>query len=139
MTTPAEGINQIIVDAGLVGGASGWTSVVGGNMGQPKEVTLLDSGGRGGEVKVAIDYPSVQAIVVGSSAAGGYQAAFNKARSIYDLLLGIDTPHAAWDKLVSCIATNQPAWLGRDDGSRPRFSVNFNLIVTPEDIGNRTY
>lgn len=137
--TPAQGIEAILIAEGVLGGVTGWTSTVGGLVDTGKNVTLIDSGGRGGEVKVAIDYPSVQAIVQGSKTAGGYVEAYAKAMEVYTALQGIPTPHADWPKLTSCVALNMPVWMGRDDRDRPRFSLNFRLITTPENEGNRTY
>jgi hypothetical protein len=139
MTSPAEGIGNILLAAGVHGGATGWSERLGDAGDVPKVIAIMDSGGRGGEVKVAIDYPSVQIIVKGSSASGGYVATYNKAREVYDVLQGIDTPNATWDELVSCVAMNQPAWLGRDDKDRPQFSLNFRLITEPNNIGHRPY
>lgn len=139
MTSPAEGLKDILVDAGVVAGATGWTWKVGGLGSGENEIAIIDSGGRGGEVKVAIDYPSVQILVKGAKEAGGYTAAFTKAREVYDALQGIDNPNGVWDELVSCVAVNQPAWLGRDDADRPQFSLNFRLITEPSNQGNRPY
>ena len=137
--TPAEGIIEILLAGGVLGGTTGWVDRVGdaGNAGNI--AAFYDSGGRGGEVKVAIDYPTVQVITIGASAGGGYSAAFNKAKEIYNFLQGIETPNAAWPNLVSCVMMNEPLWLGKDESDRPRFSVNMRLIVTPENEGNRTY
>lgn len=137
--SPAEGLKAIAVDLALLEGITGWRGFVGGTQDLDKNVGFLDTGGVGGEVKVAIDYPTVQAIVLGKKGDGGYHEAYTKARQLYDALLGIDTPVASWPNLVSCIALNQPVWLGRSDVGRPIFSLNFRLIVTPEDIGNRPY
>lgn len=139
MTSPAEGIRDILVAEGVLAGVTGWADRVGGLATSAKNVSLIDSGGRGGEVKVAIDYPSVQMLLVGAKVAGGYSDAYAKAKEIFDTLQGIDTPNATWSGLVSCVAVGQPQWLGRDDQDRPMFSLNFKLITTPENVGNRTY
>lgn len=139
MTSPAEGLADILEADGVIGGASGWLRKIGGLGQAEKEVALLDSGGREGEVKVAIDYPSVQVLVKGSKTDGGYVACYDKSREIYNALTGRDTPDADYPELVSCIAVNPPAWLGRDDKDRPMFSINFRLITEPSTVGNRTY
>lgn len=139
MTSPAEGLRAIMVAEGVIEGATGWKGTVGGLTSADAQITFIDHGGRGGEVKVAIDYPSVQLIIRGSKAQGGYTAAFAKAKAAFDTLMGIDTPNATWAGLVSCVATSQPQWLGRDDQDRPMFSLNFKLITSPESDGNRTY
>lgn len=141
MTSPAEGLKAIATTAGLIGGITGWTGNVGGlsTSTTAKEVSFLDSGGRAGEVKVAIDYPTVQVLVRGSKAAGGYSEAYQKAQAVYDALVGITTPNGIWARLVSCVPRGFINWLGRDDQDRPQFSLNFQLITTPESQGNRTY
>lgn len=139
MTSPAEGIKAILAAESVVDGGSGWTGLVGGLSENAKCVALIDLPGRGGEVKVAIDYPSVQALVRGEAGAGGYSDAYAKAQEVYDTLQGIDTPNVTWTGLVSAVAISLPAWLGRDDSNRPRFSVTFRLITLPDNEGNRTY
>ena len=121
MSSPGIGLSNILEAEGVIRGSSGWTASFGGSTDGINEVGIIDSGGAGGEVKVAIDYPSVQMIVQGSSGNGGYIATVNKAREIYNTLMGIDTPNADYDELVSCVALNFPAWLGRGDQGQPRF------------------
>lgn len=140
MTSPAEGFKAILANLGVIDGATGWSGYIGDLPDTPHQaVTIYDTGGRGGEVKVAIDYPTVQVVVRGSPASGGYAAGYAKAQAIYDAMVGIDTPHASWDKLVSCVQMGFINWLGRDDTDRPRFSVNFRLITLPDNEGNRNY
>ena len=136
MTSAAEGLKAILEGEGVFAG--NWYPRIGGLGTADWCVSLIDSGGRGGEVKVAIDYPSVQVLVRGSSSTGAYSATVAKAQEIYDTLMGIDTPRADWANLTSCVAISNPVWLGKDDKDRPQFSLNFRLIVTPENVGNRT-
>lgn len=136
--SPAEGLKAILEDAGVVDGVSGWVSRIGGTSDVAQQLGFIDTGGRGGEVKVAIDYPTVQIIVQGSKAVGGYSAGFEKAREVYDTLQAID-PQAIWDELDSCVAMNQPIWIGRSDNDLPKWSLNFRLITSPNNIGNRDY
>lgn len=137
--SPSDGLASILVEAGIIDGTSGWSSQVGGLTNRSREVVFIDSGGKGGEVKVAIDYPSVQIIVQGSSTAGGYTEAHDKAIAIRDCLQAVPTPNEAYEELVSCVSVNYPAWLGKSDSDQPRFSLNFNLITAPINQGHRTY
>lgn len=137
--SPAEGIRDILVACDVLGGATGWAWEIGAIRDTAKSVAIIDSGGREGEVKVAIDYPSVQLIIQGEKLTGGYSVAWDKASEIYKLLHGIDTPNQTWSELTSCVAMGYITSLGRDDSDRPRFSLNFRLITTPEDVGDRTY
>lgn len=137
--TPADKLAAITENAGLIGGATAFKLSVGGFNGTAQEVTFIDSGGRAPEVKVAIDYPTVQVIVRGSKAGSGYTAAYAKAKEIFDLLQAIPTGPAQYPELASCIAVGFINWLGRDENSMPRFSLNWQLITSSAPIGNRTY
>src|SRR5690349_13147824 len=127
--SPAEGLEAILAAAGIIGGATGWEGRLGGLGTDGKQIAFIDSGGRPGEVKVAIDYPTVQLLVRGSKAAGGYSEAHAKAKAAYEALIGIPTPNGTWSELVSCTARGYINWLGRDDQDRPQFSLNFQLII----------
>lgn len=137
--TPADKLASIIEAAGLAGGVSPFKLTVGGFNGAGQEVTFLDSGGRAPEVKVAIDYPTVQVIVRGSKAGSGYTAAYTKAEDIFKLLQGLNRNPIQYPELASCVAIGFINWLGRDENSMPRFSLNWQLIVSPAAVGNRTY
>lgn len=137
--SPAEGISAILEAAGLCGGVTGWASYVGQLGALDQAVCCFDHAGRGGEVKVAIDYPAVQIIVRGTKAQGGYSDAYAKAQEVFAALQGIDQNPTAYTNLVSCVARGQPTGMGRDENDRPMISLNFNLITNPDDDGYRTY
>ena len=138
MGSPAAGIYDILEAAGLFGGATGWEGRVGGltDNGAP-QVAVIDSGGRAGEVKIQIEYPSVQILVRGSPEQGGYAAAYSKAEKIHAALQGIGQNPVQFARLTSCVAIGFINWLGRDASDRPQFSLNFQLITVPETQGNR--
>ncbi len=137
--SPEEGLEAICEAKGIVSGASGWKPEIGALRDTPKSMAFILSGGRGGEAKVAIDYPTVQILVLGAHASGGYAQARDKAQDIYNALHGVDTPDAAYPNLSSCLAMGNPVWLGADDKDRPRFALNFRLIVVPDNEGDRNY
>lgn len=138
--SPADGILAILVDAGIV--STGWVGRVGAlhtQANQDQSIAVLDNGGRGAEVKVAIDYPTVQVLIRGSKAAGGYSAGYAKAEAVLAALQGIDQNPSAYPNLVSCVVRGGITGIGRDENDRPLFSLNFNLITNPSDAGFRTY
>jgi hypothetical protein len=100
-------------------------------------VTIYDSGGPAPEVSVGINHPSAQIIVRG--ARQGYNDAYGKCLEIRRALLAIPTPRTDWPELTSVVERTDVQSLGRDQSARPRFSMNFQLITTPEpaDAGYR--
>jgi hypothetical protein len=137
VASPAEGIKDVLVSGALIGGASGWGARVGELSDKAPVVAVFDSGGRPGEVRIKIEYPSVQVIVRGEAGQGGYSAAYDKAEKIHAYLQGIDQNPAAFARLTSCVAIGFINWLGRDESDRPQFSLNFQLITEPITAGNR--
>lgn len=139
--SPADGIRAILEDLGICGGTSGWGSRTGAlHSSMDQCVAVLDSGGRGSEVKIAIDYPTVQVLVRASKNAGGYTAGYDKTRECFVALQAIDQNPAQFVTLTSCVVRGGIIPLGRDDSDRPVFSLNFNLIVTiPGTEGYRDY
>lgn len=136
--SPAEGISAILEGDNLIGGATGWSSAVAKLSGSGAQVAVIDSGGRGGEVKVAIDYPSVQILVRGKATAGGYTEGWEKARAIYAHLQAIED-QTEYPELVSCVAIGYINPLAMDENNHPIFSLNWGLIIEPSQIGNRDY
>lgn len=127
----------ILLAEGLYGGATGWSGKVGGLSGEDPCIAAIDSGGRAGEVKIQIEYPTVQILVRGAAGQGGYDAGFAKAEKVHAALQGIDQNPAEFPRLTSCVAIGWINWLGRDDNDRPQWSLNFQLITVPETQGNR--
>jgi hypothetical protein len=137
--TPAEGIEAILVDAG-VGGDLPWIISVSRFRTDPDmQIAIMDLPGKQPEVLIAQSYPGVQVLIRGSKSADGYTAAYAKSREAFNVLQAIPCPAAAYPELVSCIARHEPAPLGYDDQSRPLFSLNFDLIITPDELGHRIY
>jgi hypothetical protein len=137
--TPAEGIEAILVAEG-VGGDLPWIISVSRFRTDPDmQIAVIDLPGRQPEVLIAQSYPGAQVLVRGSKSNGGYTAAYEKSREVFNVLQAIPCPAVAYPELVSCIARHEPAALGYDDQSRPLFSLNFDLIITPDELGHRIY
>ncbi|KKL66943.1 hypothetical protein LCGC14_2139920 [marine sediment metagenome] len=79
--------------------------------------------------KWLVDFPGIQTMIRG--APGGYQAAKLKAQEVLDELHSIPSQDLNGDRWNSIIATTRPAYIGSDEKTRPRFSVNFKLILEP--------
>lgn len=137
MASPAVGIYDVLEAGGFFGGATGWSGRVGGLTDVNAQIAVIDSGGRSGEVKIQIEYPSVQILVRGSPGQGGYDAAYDKAEKIHAALQGIPQNPVQFARLTSCVAIGFINWLGRDESDRPQFSLNFQLITSPATQGNR--
>jgi hypothetical protein len=141
MTVPSVGIAAILNAAApaVVDGATGWPLSLGRLLTTSNRcVALIDGGGRTPEVKVAIDYPTVQVLVRGNKTE--YEASREKAKEIFNILQAHPTPTVDYPELVSSVAATDIAWLGYDpDGERPMWSLNFNLIVNPAAIGHRDW
>lgn len=139
MTTqasPADGLLAIL--EGIAGFLDGWEAHVGRfNTSPNKQIVLRNTGGRSGEVKVAIDYPSVQVLIKG--APKGYAEAWSKLKDIRDALVAIPTPTADYPALTSCVAMGDINDLEYDDSDRPQFSQNFQLITSYAVSGYRDY
>jgi hypothetical protein len=133
--SPAQGIKAILES--LTGTAlvttGGWELRIGKQPSSPdKVITILDSGGRGAEPNLTIDYPNVQILVRGDKTATGYPDAYSKMEKVRAVLLGIPSGHAEYPALTSCTQRGGIVSLGLDENDRPRFSLNFQLITEPE-------
>ncbi len=127
-----EGIKDLLVTAGVgvFGSQSGWGIFIGPEPTTPDTaITIREFGGAGPMAKFLIDFPSIQAMVRG--APGGYQAAKSKAGDVLDELHSIPSQDLNGDRWNSIIATSGPAYNGIDGFNRPKFTVNFKLILEP--------
>lgn len=129
-------VNKLVTGSiGAYGGSSAWAIFLDAMPDGPafpdQAIGVFSSGGSS-EAKLAIDFPRVQVRVRG--AADGQVDALAKAMAIKDLLGGMDPAtdefRGAW--LISDILT-----MGSDERSRPEYSLNFKLLLTPEST-NRT-
>lgn len=134
--SPANGLQAVLVTAGVVGGGSGWTAYCGQEMNDPDQtVTLLDSGGPAPEVAVGINYPRVQVVVRGTP--NDYDGTYARALLVRKALLRLPTPNVDYPELTVVTEQTDIQSLGRDSSGRPRLSMNFRLITTPADPGYR--
>lgn len=138
MVAVEEGIRDLLVTAGVgvFGAQSGWGIFIGPEPTAPDTVvTIRETGGLGPMAKWLVDFPAIQTMIRG--APGGYQAAKLKAQQVMDELHSIPSLDLNGDRWNSIIATTRPAYLGLDEVNRPKFSVNFKLILEPSTGTNR--
>jgi hypothetical protein len=133
--TPAKGIKDILDNAGV--DTTGWALTVGRLLDKDRQIAVLDSGGLNPEVKMSIDYPSIQINVLGSKGPDGYPEAYAKAKAIRDAIQAIPSAPAQFPELTSCVQRGGINFLGYNENDRPRFTTNFQLITEPAPAGYR--
>jgi len=127
-----EGVKDLLVAAGVgvFASQSGFGIFIGPEPTKPDTViTVREFAGPGPMARWRIDFPSIQVMVRG--APGGYQAAKAKAQAVLDELHSIPSQDLNGDRWNSIIATSGPGYLGLDESDRPKFAVNFKLIIEP--------
>lgn len=132
MATIQEGIRDLLV-AGAVGAfnaTDGWNICISRFMDKPDtSIVIRRTGGMTPNPKWLIDYPSIQVIVRGSPS--GAQAAEDKVQEVKDALLGLPSQDLNGDRWVQINMLGDYVDIGQDELHRPRFSVNFHLIIEP--------
>lgn len=129
---------DLLVTAGVGtrGATSGWGIYAGKEPKTPHTtVTLFATGGLVPNPKWLLDEPTFQVRVRGT--AGGYEAAFDKAVEVKDALLGLPSQTIGTTRWVSVLMPNDITNIGYDENERPRFTLNFRLILEPATGTNR--
>lgn len=136
--SPADGIYAILEAHNFFQG--GWTPNVGILGDANNTIAVLNTGGRSPEVLTAIDYPTVQLLGRGAKSGNSYPILYAKMLEAKKLLHAINEDPAkttAFPELSSCLARGDITDLGADANQRPLMSLNFQLITSPADGGNR--
>lgn len=132
MSSPASLVSAKLVTAGV--GTAG-TNLFVGKMPEGATlpaVALFDSGGSDPMANLAVDFPSVQAVI--RSAPDAYIAGYAKAQAVKNALLGI-----APDSVIRGITMKSDIFhVGPDEMKRHEFTINFRLVIEPTSVGNRT-
>lgn len=136
--SPAEILGGLLQTAGVVKAtpaASEWGWKVGFTPDTPSRlVTMMDTGGQNPNPRWGVDFVMVQALVRGDI--NDYGATWGQARKVRDTLLGFDSADApTGDRIDSIIVVGDIATLGNDSTQRPILSVNFRVIIEPQDVG----
>ncbi len=130
---PSVGIKAILAAHVAV---SLWVIEIGTMPDTPDRIIVLtDTGGIEPNPKWLLDFPTVQVMIRGN--ANGYLDTFREAKAVKDLLLGIDSfTSADGDRWVSLTQNGDMAFIGRDDGMRPLFTINIAIILEPQLVAN---
>jgi len=133
-----DGVRDLLVAAGdgVFAATTGWGIFIGPEPTNPDTTITIREFAAGAPMpKWLIDFPSVQTMIRG--APGGYQAAKLKARDVLNTLHSIPSQDLNGDRWDGIIAQSGPGYLGVDDNNRPKFSINFRLIIEPAAGTNR--
>ena len=95
---------------------------------------ISDTGGQEPNPKYLLDFPTCQIQIRGN--VSGYLATWREAKAVKDLLLGIDAQDINDDRIDGIIMNGDLSFIGRDETSRPLFTINFALFVEPQSVGN---
>jgi len=136
MTAPSVGLAQILNAEGI---ATSGTDMFVGEI--PDTVTglcllILDSGGPSPNPRWTRDFRDVQIVV--RSNVNDYATGWTKAEAVKNKLLGLAPQTIGTDVYASFLMRGDIVYIGRDDNNRPRFSINFRLIIDGPDVGNRS-
>lgn len=134
---PSTGIADLLVAAGVgvVAPGTPWPISEGDWVTADRNIMVREPGGRTPEVRIAINYPTIQVLVRGSKA--DYAITRDKAEEVFLALQAIPSAPAEFPDLTSCCAVGGVTWAGRDVNERPQWSLNFNLIVSKPPEGHR--
>lgn len=139
--SPAWNMMQLIrALGGLVEGSTQWAIKVNEMPSAPDQIVMIrDTGGPPSEVKVAIDYPTIQILVRGKDGGENYAIAYDKAKEIWNAIVAIPSRPAAYEKLTSVTPRGHIVPIGTSDNNRPTLSMNFQLITWDEATPNRDF
>jgi hypothetical protein len=133
MVALADGIAAVIAREGAEGG---WPVRIGRQAGtSARSIAIMELPGSAPEVKVAINYPSLQLLVRGDKTE--YAVTRDRAQALFEALHAIDTPDTDFPELTACLAIHDPGFIGYDDLERPMFSLNFRCILSKPATDNR--
>ena len=138
MSSPSEGIRDLLAAAnvGIFATQAGWSIQIGKEPISPDQtITIFDSGGSDPSPKWLLDYPSIQLRVRGLP--GDYLATRAKALECKNALLAADSQTLNGDRWDSVTMAGDISFLDYDQQDRPRFVLNFRLIIEPASGGNR--
>ena len=98
-------------------------------------ILLLDVGGSAPNPLFARDFRDLQIVITG--AVNGYSAAYNKAESIKNYLLGLDSQTVGTTVYFAFNMRSDITFVGYDNNDKPKFTLNFRIIVDSASVGNR--
>lgn len=130
MARPSAGAKTLLA-AALVGDLSGgtvWPIYIGELQDAPDEqFAIVDTGGFTPNPAWIVNYLTLQVMTRGKEF--GYDVAYNKARNVQEVLLGLAPQDISGDRWCGVTGIGDVTYLGNDDKKRPLFSVNFRIIM----------
>lgn len=134
MAVPTLGAKGLLATA-LVGDLSAgsvWPIFIGQVQEAPDEqIVLTDTGGFTPNPAWIVNYLTFQAMTRGKEF--GYEDAYNKARNIQEVLLGLAPQTISGDRWDGVTGIGDVTYIGQDDKKRPLFTVNFRIIMELAD------
>jgi len=95
-------------------------------------IMISDTGGIEPNPKWQLDFPTVQVMVRGN--VSGYLDTWREAKAVKDILLGINAQVINLDRWDGITMNGDLAFIGRDETLRPLFTLNFAIILEPQDV-----
>jgi hypothetical protein len=134
MASPAYDISTLLVAQGI--GTAGTDIFVGKEPATDTlSILLLDAGGPAPNPAFARDFIDLQIVV--SGAVNSYSIAYDKAKEIKNYLLGLDSQTVGTTIYFAFNMRSDITFVGYDSNDRPKFTLNFRLIVDSANVGNR--
>lgn len=134
LVIPAQGVYNVLVAASI----TDWALAIGRMTDGPdKQLVALDTGGKAGEVAVAIDYPTVQLLIRGGVGADQYGPTFRKLKEARAALVAIPARPIQFPELAGITAIGDVVFLKYDEKERPLFSCNLQLTLWYDTSGYR--
>jgi hypothetical protein len=88
-------------------------------------LVVFDSGGLEAELKLSIDYPTIQLRARNTTASGAY----NTLANAYNVLQGLHNVTLTTMHIIDCKMTSGPLNLGQDDKLRNEYTQNYSVTV----------
>lgn len=130
----ALGLLQTASVVAAISPPTGWQGRIGRLTESPHtQVALIDvAAAENPNPKWLLNFPSLQALVRGSP--DDYEAAYDKAKEVQDVLLGLDPFDTAnGDRWSGVTGLGDIGFVYWDNNSRPVFSVNFRILLEFKD------
>ncbi len=131
MASPAKGAMDLLVGVGVgVDGDAGWAIKVGRAPTSPDTlISIYDTPGEAPNPKWLLSFPHFQVQVRG--AIDDYAGAYQKAKDVQDVLLGMKSQAVNGDQWDGIVGVGDIAFLKFDENNRPLFAVNFKVFLEP--------
>lgn len=136
MSSPADDMITLLVNASVIGDGTGWAIGVGDMQATPDDfVAAYDTGGANPNPRWGWEQPSIQIAV--RAGAHRYDSCYAKALDIKNELLGAAVTAIDGSSYTMFLMLGDINYIGKDENDRPRMTLNFRLGRRPATLGNR--